>query len=218
MLDPEVDEAAAVPAATAASPAANRRRVVATGNRASAERAATQPGRKVAREGGCGAGGTPAGRPQGPRPPAPGGPSGPWPQLCRTKGQGAPGLGVSLPLERQITGALREGNMAAGSRRPGSFGPPAGRRGRRRRRAWPAPSQAREWEPGRARGSFARGPASPAPRALCFPLGGCHGKPGSQHRRGCGLLAPQGPPGSLPGAPALGQAASCRAPPPPAEV
>lgn len=47
MLDPEVYEEAAVPAA-------NRRRVVATGNRASAERAATQPGRKVAREGGGG--------------------------------------------------------------------------------------------------------------------------------------------------------------------
>lgn len=39
MLDPEVYEAAAVPAA-------NRRRVVATGNRASAERAATQPGKE----------------------------------------------------------------------------------------------------------------------------------------------------------------------------
>lgn len=43
MLDPEVYEEAAVPALAAAALAANRRRVVATGNRASAERSAPQP-------------------------------------------------------------------------------------------------------------------------------------------------------------------------------
>lgn len=69
MPDPEVYEEAAVPAA-------NSRRVVATGNRASAQRAATQPGRKVAREGGCGAVGTPASRPQAPAHPRPAVPSG----------------------------------------------------------------------------------------------------------------------------------------------
>lgn len=47
MLSPEASEEAAVPAAAATVGVANRRRVVATGNRASAERAARSRRRKV---------------------------------------------------------------------------------------------------------------------------------------------------------------------------
>lgn len=81
MLSPEASEEAAVPAAAATVPAANRRRVVATGNRVSAERAARSRGRKVAKGSGYGAPGArpwpptgrslPASPPPPPRPSAP---------------------------------------------------------------------------------------------------------------------------------------------------
>lgn len=116
-------------------------------------------------------------RPQGsgsrPRPALPSG----FDRSCAagTKRQGAPGLGVSLPRERQMTGALRECNMAAPARRLGSLGPPA-RRGRGLRRAPAAasragisPARAPDPEPGWAEGSGAR-TRPPSPSALCSPL------------------------------------------------
>lgn len=95
--------------------------------------------------------------------------------------------------------------MAAGSRRPGSFGPPeggaAGCAGHGPHRPRPASALlAREWEPGRALGSFARGPASPSPWALCFPLGrllalgAVTGTLEDSTAAGSSLRAPQEPP------------------------
>lgn len=82
MLSPEASEEAAVPAAAATVPAANRRRVVATGNRASAERAARSRGRKVAKGSGYGAPGARPWPPTGRSLPA----SPPPPQALRTPG------------------------------------------------------------------------------------------------------------------------------------
>lgn len=97
---------------------------------------------------------------------------------CHTKGHRALGLGVTLSRERQITGAFCECNMAAGSRRLGSFSPPE-RRGPRTRQSTCCSFPRREsallvppiGSPAGPRAASRVDPPRLHPSVLCSPLG-----------------------------------------------